>query len=107
MGRKRVEVTCAIPHVKAQIAPYSQSPRYWENDGRPTLLSGGSDTDNIFQWADDGSRPIDQLALLRRCGGNYIRCALHSRQYTAAGHRWDLLPYPYAKANGKYDLRRS
>ena len=86
------------------IKPYSKNPSYWEYHGKPILLIGGSDRDNIFQWADDGTKLIDHLNLLRRCGGNYIRCTMSSRAYTPEGYRWDLLPYPFDRINGKYDL---
>ena len=90
----------------AQIEPYTQNPSYWQYNGRPILLFGGSDRDNIFQWAGDCSKLTDHLDLLRACGGNYIRCTMSSREYTAEGYRWDLLPYPFAKVDGKYDLRQ-
>jgi hypothetical protein len=90
----------------AQIQPYARNPSYWQYNGRPILLFGGSDRDNIFQWAGDGPKLTDHLDLLKHCGGNYIRCTLSSREYTPNGYRWDLLPYPFAKVNGKYDLNR-
>jgi hypothetical protein len=88
------------------IKPYSKNPSYWEYHGKPILLIGGSDRDNIFQWAGDGTKLTNHLDLLRACGGNYIRCTMSSRAYTPEGYRWDLLPYPFAKVNGKYDLRQ-
>jgi hypothetical protein len=90
----------------AQIMPYLSNPSYWQYGGRPTLLFGGSDRDNIFQWAGDGTKLTDHLDLLRACGGNYIRCTMSSREYTVEGYRWDLLPCPFAKTDGKYDLRQ-
>ncbi len=90
----------------AQIEPYARNPSYWQYEGRPILLFGGSDRDNIFQWAGDGTKLADHLDLLISSGGNYIRCTMSSREYTAEGHRWDLLPYPFSKVNGKYDLTR-
>lgn len=88
----------------AQIKPYVRNPSYWQYNGQPILLFGGSDRDNIFQWADDGSKLTNHLDLLSACGGNYIRCTLSSREYTPEGYRWDLLPYPFAKVDGRYDL---
>ena len=66
----------------AQIKPYSRNPSYWEYHGKPLLLIGGSDRDNIFQWAHDGTKLTDHLDLLRTCGGNYIRCTMSSSEYT-------------------------
>jgi len=90
----------------APIRPYSRNPSYWEYHGKPIVLIGGSDRDNIFQWAGDGTRLTDHLDLLESCGGNYIRCTMSSREYTPEGYRWDLLPYPFAKTDGKYDLHK-
>ena len=92
--------------MRAEVRPYAENPWYWQYDGRPVLLLGGSDSDNIFQWAGEGNKLVEQLNLLRKVGGNYIRCAMSSRQYTPEGYRWNLLPYPYAKVNGVYDLHR-
>ena len=96
---------CAGPGL-AQIEPYAENPNYWQYNDRPILLFGGSDRDNIFQWAGDGTKLIDHLDLLKNCGGNYIRCTMSSRAYTPDGYRWDLLPYPFAEVDGKYDLRQ-
>jgi hypothetical protein len=89
-----------------RIKPYSRNPSYWEYRGRPLLLIGGSDRDNIFQWAFDGTRLTDHLDLLVACGGNYIRCTMSSREYTPEGYRWDLLPYPFARIGDRYDLEQ-
>lgn len=87
------------------IRPYAQNPMYWQYKGRPALLFGGSDRDNIFHWAGEGNRLTDHLDLLTSCGGNYVRCTMSSREYTEHGYRWDLLPYPFKKLpGGKYDL---
>jgi len=89
-----------------RIKPYLKNPCYWQYRGKPLLLIGGSDRDNIFHWACEGTKLTDHLDLLRSCGGNYIRCTLSSREYTAEGYRWDLLSYPFTKVDGKYDLRQ-
>ena len=99
-----VWLNCRTGELSAQIRPCPQNPWYWEYRNRPTFLVGASDRDNIFQWADDGTKLIDQLDLLARCGGNYIRCTMSSRHYAPGRFRWDVLPYPFAKKDGKYDL---
>ena len=68
------------------VRPYYQNPSYWQYREKPMLLFGGSDRDNIFQWAGDGTRLTDHLDLLAKCGGNYIRCTMSSREYTPQGH---------------------
>ena len=88
------------------IKPYSKNPSYWEYHGKPLLLIGGSDQDNIFQWAGSGTTLTDHLDLLCLCGGNYIRCTMSSRNYTKDGHHWNVYPYPFARVDGKYDLRQ-
>ena len=92
--------------VIARIQPYAGNPCYWEYGGRPVLLVGGSDRDNLFQWAGEGTKLADHLDLLKSCGGNYVRCTMSSREYTPEGYQWDLLPYPFAKVDGKYELRK-
>jgi hypothetical protein len=67
---------------------------YWARNGQPVLLLGGSDEDNLF----NDPRLWDNLDLLQRCGGNYVRCTMSSRD---EGNVW-----AYAKASGQYDLRR-
>ncbi len=90
----------------AQLRPYTRNPWYWQYRGRPVLLFGGSDRDNLFQLAGQGDRLVKELDELTRCGGNYVRCTMSSRDYTPKGLRWDRLPYPFAKVGDKYDLRR-
>ncbi len=74
------------------IRPWPTNPRYWELDGQPVLLVGGSKEDNLFQI--DGLEP--HLDLLHRVGGNYVRCTMSSRDpgdqqpHANVGERFDL-----------------
>ena len=77
-----------------RIRPYAKNPYYWQYKGKPLLLLGGTDDDNLFQWT--GSRLIEQLDLLESVGGNYLRCTMSSRD---EGNVW-----PFKQGNGKYDL---
>ena len=36
----------------ARIQPYHKNPRYWQYEGRPVLLLGGSKDDSLFQIPD-------------------------------------------------------
>jgi hypothetical protein len=72
---------------------WSDNPFYWARKGQPILLLGGSDEDNLF----NDPRLWDNLDTLQRCGGNYVRCTMSSRD---EGNVW-----PYAKVRGQYDLR--
>lgn len=79
------------------IRPWAANPRYWEYKGRPTLLLGGSDDDNLFQWPAE--RLVAHLTLLRRVGGNYVRNTMSDRRDGG------FEQYPFARrADGKYDL---
>jgi len=78
-----------------RIQPYKPNPFYWEYDGKPVLLLGGSDEDNLF---NNPKLMMNNLDALKRCGGNYIRCTLSCRD---EGDVW-----PFEKVGGKYDLSR-
>ncbi|MFC1716647.1 hypothetical protein ACFL6S_23470 [Candidatus Poribacteria bacterium] len=83
------------------IRPYSGNPMYWQYKGKPVLLLGGSDDDNLFQWT--GSRLTDHLDLLRSVGGNCIRNVMSSRDETKP-YTDDGCVYPFRKIGDKYDL---
>lgn len=75
------------------IRPSKTYPTYWEYQGQPVLLLGGSKEDNLFQIAD----LKDHLDLLASVGGNVIRNTMSDRD------PGDL--YAYArKANGQFEL---
>ena len=38
------------------IQPSKANPFYWEYKGKPIVLLGGSEDDNLFQWAGDAKR---------------------------------------------------
>lgn len=80
---------------RIQLDP--ENPRYWLYQGRPVLLRGGSDDDNLFQWT--GDRLSGQLDLLAGVGGNYIRNTMSSRD---TGNVWPF----HRLADGRYDLER-
>ncbi len=68
------------------------NPFYWEYEGNPTFLIGGSKDDNLFQ-IDDLEEHLDLLA---ENGGNYLRCTMSSRDM---GNE-----KPYRTIDGGYDL---
>ena len=35
------------------IQPYRENPWYWEYKGKPLVLIGGTDNDNLFQWTGE------------------------------------------------------
>ena len=58
----------ADTHETNRIQPWIKNPRYWQYQGRPTLLLGGSKDDNLFQIPDLKAH----LDAIRAAGGNYI-----------------------------------
>ncbi len=78
-----------------RIRPWAGNPRYWQLEGRPMLLLGGSREDNLFQIPD-----LDEhLDLLASVGGNYVRNTMSDRDEGNV--------YPYLRlADGRYDLDR-
>ena len=82
--------------VDGPIKPYGQNPAYWQYQGQPVLLLGGSVEDNLFQIADLEA----QLDRLQSVGGNYVRCTMSSRD------EGDIWPFERDEAGGQYDLTR-
>ncbi len=80
-----------------RIQPWSGNPRYWQYQGRPVLLLGGSQDDNLFQIPD----LREHLDAMARAGANYIRNTMSDRR--DKGHE----VYPFKRlASGKYDLNQ-
>jgi len=71
-------------------------PQYWEFNGEPKLLLGGSDEDNLFQLANLEK----QLGDLSSVGGNYVRNTMSSRD---SGNVWAFHKDP---ESGLYDLNQ-
>ncbi|HRK33230.1 MAG TPA: hypothetical protein PLJ47_01445 [Candidatus Hydrogenedentes bacterium] len=99
----RVSVSALLLALCA-VAAWAQQPirvsetnyRYWEYNGAPVILLGGSKEDNLFQIPD----LKEHLDLLVSCGGNYIRNTMSSRD---EGNVW-----PFAqREDGKYDLEKT
>ncbi len=85
-------LVCAAQSSAQGIRPWPVDSRYWEYNGRPVLLLGGSADDDLFQY--EGFET--QLDILTACGGNVIRNTMASRDSTR--------PWPFARVGGKYDL---
>lgn len=77
-----------------RIQPYAGNPFYWQYQGQPVLLLGGSVEDNLFQIPN----LEEHLDLLRSVGGNYVRCTMSSRD------EGDVWPFERDPATGLYDL---
>lgn len=78
-----------------RIRPYYENPRYWQYQGKPVLLIGGSKDDSLFQIPDLKAHLDEMVAV----GGNFVRNTMSDRQ----DHGFEV--YPYKKLdNGKFDL---
>ncbi|MEA3462563.1 MAG: hypothetical protein U9R49_11830 [Bacteroidota bacterium] len=88
--------TGQIPVTPSGIDISASYPQYWEYNGEPVLLLGGSDEDNLFQLP----RLEEQLDLLASVGGNYVRNTMSSRD---SGNVW---AFHIDLESGLYDLNK-
>ena len=79
------------------LQPWPANPWYWSYHGKPVLLLGGSDDDNLFQWSE--ADLIAQLDRLAAAGGNVIRNTMSDRKDKG----FEVYPF-HQSADGKYDL---
>ena len=77
------------------IMPYSENPFYWQYKGKPILLIGGTDDDNLFQIENLESH----LDSLKEAGGNVIRNTMSDRD---PGNERAF----NKNSEGKYDLTK-
>jgi hypothetical protein len=94
-----------------RIRPYEANASYWQFNGRPVLLLGGSDQDNLFNHPKLGPAGLEaHLDLLVAVGGNYVRNTMSSRD--RADDRSDrynddnLYAFHRDEETGLYDLDR-
>ncbi|MBP7934581.1 MAG: hypothetical protein KA354_08025 [Phycisphaerae bacterium] len=79
----------------SRIRPYEKNPSYWQYKGRPVLLLGASDDDNLFQMPDLEKH----LDAMKAAGANYIRNTMSDRRDKG------FEVYPFKQLHdGKYDL---
>lgn len=97
MPTKDFSVSIVSRESPTDIRPCSEYPRYWEYQGSPVVLLGGSKDDNLFQLPD----LREHLDLLASVGGNYIRNTMSSR----SDGGWEVQPF-VRLPNGQYDLQR-
>jgi len=82
-----------------RVQPWSRDRRFWQHRGRPVLLLGASDEDNLFNHPDlppDGL--VAHLDRLVAAEGNYVRNTMSSRD---PGNVW---PFARAADGRRYDL---
>jgi hypothetical protein len=76
-----------------RIQPWSENPAYWQYQGQPVMLLGGSKTDHIF-LLDDLKEHLDEIHAV---GANYVRNTMSQREgIELKPHK--LLP------DGKFDM---
>lgn len=80
-----------------RIRPYSKNRCYWQFQGKPVLLLGGSQDDSLFQ-IPDLEQHLDELQAV---GGNYIRNTMSDRP----DHDFEVYSFKRL-SNGKYDLAK-
>ena len=78
-----------------RIQPYAENPFYWQHQGAPVLLLGGTGDDNLFQ----NPNLIEELDRMKSAGGNYVRNTMSSRD---EGNVWAF----DKNEEGQYDLDR-
>lgn len=88
-----VALAAWVGSAESRIAPYAENPLYWQYDGAPVLLLGGSKTDHIF-LLDDLEAHLDEVTA---AGGNYVRCTMSQREGA------DLKPH-LRDSDGRFDL---
>ncbi len=76
-----------------RIQPYTKNLRYWQYEGKPVMLLGGSKTDHIF-LLDDLKTHLDEIQAV---GANYVRNTMSQREGK------DLKPHKLLPG-GKFDL---
>jgi hypothetical protein len=79
------------------IQPWKENPSYWQYQGKPLMLLGASDDDNLFQWPD--GRLVEHLDSMAAVGANYVRNTMSDRRDGG----FEVYPFKQLE-NGKYDL---
>jgi len=82
-------------HAQDAIQPYPENRYYWQYEGNPVLLLGGSKDDNLFQIPN----LKEHLELMEKVGANYIRNTMSGRDEGNV--------QPFIKVNDtQYDLTK-
>jgi hypothetical protein len=84
---------------KPGIKPWPENPWYWSFHGKPVMLMGGSDDDNLFQWPE--KELIAQLDKLAEAGGNIIRNTMSDRKDKG----FEVYLFKQTE-DGRYDLNK-
>lgn len=86
-------------HGDEGLRPWAENPWYWSFNGKPVLMLGASDDDNLFQWPEELLLP--HLNRMAEVGANVVRNTMSDRR----DRGFELYPF-YRNEDGKYDLER-
>lgn len=87
-------LSARVPAEAEQIQPYEKNRFYWQYQGEPVLLIGGSRHDNLFNHPEGLETHLDKIA---EAGGNYVRNTMSDRNPENR--------YAFARRDdGRYDL---
>lgn len=84
---------------KKRLQPWNENSRYWQYEGKPVMLFGASDDDNLFQWP--GDLLVPHLDTMKKIGANYVRNTMSDRKDKG----FEIYPFKQLE-NGKYDLNQ-
>ncbi|MBF6629133.1 MAG: hypothetical protein ITG04_11605 [Proteiniphilum sp.] len=84
---------------KHTIQPWDKNPRFWQYEGKPVMLLGASDDDNLFQWPAEMLVP--HLDNMKKIGANYVRNTMSDRRDKG----FELYPFS-ENDDGRYDLNQ-
>ena len=88
-------VTLARAATDVRIRPWAANPWFWEYQGKPVVLLGGSKDDSLFQIPD----LKEHLDAMVKAGANYIRNTMSDRR------DFGFEVYPFKQlSDGRYDL---
>lgn len=91
------ETGVAMGNPQDRIRPWSENPRFWQYQGRPVMLLGGSKDDSLFQIPD----LVVHLDEMAAAGANYVRNTMSDRP----DFGFEVYAF-HRRADGKYDLDR-
>jgi hypothetical protein len=80
-----------------RLRPHGEHRFYWQYDGKPVLLLGGSKDDNLFQLPD----LKEHLDAMAAAGANYVRNTMSDRPDKG----FEVYPF-LALEDGRYDLEQ-